>query len=62
MKADKTRNDALDKLAKAAGLIKEAALQFEEAGLDLDFQIIVKAQRPTLYCMAEFGENDPPSK
>ena len=53
-----------EKLAKSAKLIKEAALQFEKAGLELDFQITIKALPPTvsLNCIIEPEKNIPPSK
>jgi hypothetical protein len=42
------------KLADAAELLKEAAKQFGEVGLSLNFEIIIKAQRPFL----TFGTTD----
>jgi len=52
------------KLAEAVSLIKEASVQFVEAGLELDFEITIKAQRPI--CISNFvtnpGENTSPLK
>ena len=50
-----------EKLAIAVKLIKEAGLQYEKAGLELNFKITIKALPSLLYCMTESGENDPPS-
>ena len=53
-----------EKLSEAARLIKEAGLQLEDVGLEIDFTITIKAQPPTftLYPLTEPGENAPPSK
>jgi hypothetical protein len=57
-------NNALQKLGEAARLIKDTACQLKEAGLELDFEIKIKAQRPTFIMtgMTDPGENVPPPK
>ena len=53
-----------EKLAEASKLIKEAAKQFEEVGLELNFEITIKSQLPLIgvSLITEPGENVPPSK
>jgi len=53
----------IEKLNEAATLIREAAQELEqESLLELDFEIRIKPQRPTvtLSLKTELGENAPP--
>ena len=52
------------KLAEAARIIRDAARQFEEAGLELDFEIRIKSQRPVMdfVCITDPGEKTSPLK
>jgi len=57
--------DILQNIEEATRLLKEAARQLEERGvLELDFEIKIKAQLPTVEygLITEPGENISPSK
>jgi hypothetical protein len=56
--------NAIEKLAEASRLIKEAGRLLEDTGLEIDFEIKIKAQRPRMGVsfMEEPGKNPPPSK
>ena len=57
--------DILQKIEDAAHLLNEAAEQLERGRLlELDFEIRIKAQMPSVehFCITKPGENPPPSK
>ena len=57
--------DILKNIKDAARLLNEAAEQLEGEGLlELDFEIRIKAQLPSVeyFCITKPGENPPPSK